>query len=670
MTRPLRIRAAALGLAATLVALSACTDSAPPSGGFRDAGVPAGGFALVAFDSCEDALGGLRAAAKEVVGPYGFFTSGVLTARGGDMRAQADAAGAPPPVAGPGAAEAEAAPGVAPRYSGTNTHEAGVDEPDLVKTDGRRIVTTTGGVLRVVDPATQAVTGKLNLAPDTGPEFGYQATDLLLAGDHALVLVRDSVMAYRATDLAGRPGPGGAAGPRLVLVDLAGAPRVLSTMEVEGSLLDARQVGSTARVVVRSAPRIDFPTLNEANVKERTRVYREAIDRTPLERWLPRITTSAEGVTRPAAVGCDAISRPSVYSGTSLLTILTVDIAAPQLGDGQPVTLVADGETVYSNGPSLYIAADQRWRTMDMRADVLPAPDKAKTEVYKFDTSGPGKPRYVAGGSVPGSLINQYAMSEWEGHLRVATTVEGTFNRDGRPDKPSSSGVYVLRPDGRTLRELGKVTGLGKTERIFAVRFVGPVGYVVTFRQTDPLYTLDLRNPQRPVLKGELKIPGYSAYLHPIDGNRLIGIGQDADAQGRVRGTQVSLFDVADISQPTRVATYTLPGAYSQAEFDPHAFLWWPADRLLVVPLVHQGGQRIAPDGNPAGVALVLRVDGATIREVGELNHPAADSGPVNVAGGQILRSLVVGDTLWTVSDAGLMANRIPDLTPRGFVRY
>jgi hypothetical protein len=589
---------------------------------------------------------------------------------------RAEAAPAAPGAAMDGSRANGSGPGVAPRYSGTNTHEAGVDEPDLVKTDGRRIVTTAGGMLRVVDAATRTVTGKLSLAPDGVREFGYQATDLLLAGDHALVLVRENMIAYgRATDAGAKPvGPTGPAGPRLVLVDLAGDPRVLSTMTVEGSLLDARQVGATARVVVRSAPRINFPALNEADTKDRVRINREAIDRTPLESWLPRITVSANGVTRPTTVGCDAVSRPAVYTGTSLLTILTVDIAATELGDGQPTTLVADGDTVYSNGGSLYIAADQRWRTMGMRADVLPGPGKARTEIYKFDTSTPGRPRYVAGGSVSGNLINQYAMSEWEGHLRVATTVDAAFGRDGREDKPSSSGVHVLRPDGRTLREVGAVTGLGKTERIYAVRFAGPVGYVVTFRQTDPLYTLDLRNPQRPALKGELKIPGYSAYLHPIEGNRLIGIGQDADDGGRVRGTQISLFDVADLSRPTRVATYTLPGAHSQAEFDPHAFLYWPADRLLVVPMVTraegpvEGDSNIAaPVGNPTAVALVLRIDGATIRDVGQLNHPYDTNVPVSP---EIRRSLVIGNTLWTVSDLGLMANTTPGLGPLGFVRF
>src|SRR5690606_24107857 len=152
------------------------------------------------------------------------------------------------------------------------------------------------------------------------------------------------------------------------------------------------------------------------------------------------------------------------------------------------------------------------------------------TEIYKFDTTTT-PPRFVGGGRVPGHLINQYAMSEWDGRLRVAATTEG---RDGGQ---SQSGVYVLAPKDGQLVQVGAVEGLGLGERIYAVRFIGPIGYVVTFRQTDPLYTVDLRDPTAPVVRGALKIPGYSAYLHPVDDTRLIGVGQDATDSGQILGT-------------------------------------------------------------------------------------------------------------------------------------
>jgi uncharacterized secreted protein with C-terminal beta-propeller domain len=187
------------------------------------------------------------------------------------------------------------------------------------------------------------------------------------------------------------------------------------------------------------------------------------------------------------------------------------------------------------------------------------------------------------------------------------------------------------------------------------VRFVGPVGYVVTFRQTDPLYTIDLSDPTHPRVRGSLELTGYSAYLHPVSDTELLGIGRQADAQGHVGGLQVSLFDVSDLDSPSRVATFGLPDSQSTAEFDPHAFLYWPADGLVVVPL-----QMYNQSGTQGGV-LVLRASGSSLSDIGFLSQPASGTFGINVAMA-ISRSLVIGNTLWTVSDGGLMANSLTDL--------
>jgi hypothetical protein len=166
---------------------------------------------------------------------------------------------------------------------------------------------------------------------------------------------------------------------------------------------------------------------------------------------------------------------------------------------------------------------------------------------------------------------------------------------------------------------------------------------------------LDLSDPAKPTVKGELKIPGYSAYLHPADTARLIGVGQDATTQGRVTGTQVSLFDVGDLANPVRLAQYKLAGAYSEAEFEPHAFLYWPADGLIVIPLAGAGrrGQQRRAGGRQhrrAGAA----AGSSGISEVGFLAHPS-QAGAGYAA--PIRRSLIINSTLWTVSDGGLMAS-------------
>ncbi|MFG3685021.1 beta-propeller domain-containing protein [Micromonospora sp. NPDC047740] len=662
-------------LVVSLSLVAGCTAepaAAPP----RDRAVPAGGFRLVAFDSCAEALRQLKTAAKAYVGPWGFGPNGDLRAANGAERAGAPAT----------AKQANPAPGAgAPGYSGTNTHEAGVDEPDLVKTDGKRIVTVNRGKLYVIDPAARRLTGELELVPGADG-FGGAEDSLLLQGDRALVLLREgwawtakpaAAAGGRTAPADGRPVPTSEdlVGPRLIMVDLSGAPKIIGEYRIDGSLVDARQVGTTVRVVVRSAPRLAFPYREKVTDAQRTAANRETIDNATADDWLPRYEITAGGRTSTGRVGCDRVSRPASYSGTSLVTVLSFDLGAATLGAGDPVTVLADGDTVYSNEQRLYVANDQRWRVLPMltRRNTAPDPKDETTEIYQFDTSGEGAPRYLAAATVPGWLINQYAMSEWDGHLRVATTNGRTWG-----DKPdSTSSVYVLRTDGTTLTQVGKVTGLGKGERIHAVRFVGDAGYVVTFRQTDPLYTVDLRDPTAPKVSGELKINGYSAYLHPAGEGQLLGVGQEATDQGRVQGTQLSLFDVSDPAKPTRTAQYHVKQGNSEAEFDPHAFLYWPPERLVVVPLTVYGGavrpgtangqSAAGRPGPPTNVALALRVGDGGFTEVGTVDHPLGTGRPEDLM--PIRRSLMVDGALWTVSDAGLKATDISTMKTLGWLR-
>ncbi|RZU75527.1 putative secreted protein with C-terminal beta-propeller domain [Micromonospora kangleipakensis] len=682
-------RVMGLALVVSLALLCGCTAErvpAPP----RDRGVPAGGFRLVAFDSCAEALQQLKTAAKAYVGPWGFGPNGGIRTFDNGEQAGAPAA-AKRADAGPGgnapAPGDMAAGAAAPSYSGTNTHEAGVDEPDLVKTDGKRIVTVHRGKLYVIDPATRQLTGELKLAPGADG-FGGAEDSLLLQGDRALVLLRErwaGIAKPAVPQGGGRPAPDGGfapvpddiVGPRLVMVDLSGAPKVIGEYRIDGNLVDARQVGMTVRVVVRSAPRLNLPYREQATDEQRTAANREIIDNATADDWLPRYEVTSGGRTSTGRVGCDRVRRPASYSGTSLVTVLSFDLGVATLGAGDPVTVIADGDTVYSNGPRLYVANDQRWRVLPMLTtrNVAPDPKDETTEIYQFDTSGADAPRYVAAASVPGWLINQYAMSEWDGHLRVATTSGRTWGN--KPD--STSSVYVLRADGRSLTQVGKVTGLGKGERIHAVRFVGGTGYVVTFRQTDPLYTVDLRDPTAPKVSGELKINGYSAYLHPAGEGRLLGVGQEASDRGRVQGTQLSLFDVSDPTKPTRIAQYHVKQGHSEAEFDPHAFLYWPAERLVVVPLTVYGTGAVSSPGAvndkkvagspglPTNVAVALRVGDGGFTEVGTVDHTLRTGRPEHLA--PIRRSLVVDGVLWTVSDAGLKATSLSTMKTLGWLR-
>ncbi|WP_025618071.1 beta-propeller domain-containing protein [Salinispora cortesiana] len=622
---------ALLLLAGSVAATRSPAPKTPPAG-------PESPLQLVSFDSCADALTELRAATAAEVHPWGLANSAPQQRVGLELL---DAA----------SATAESKP--AGEHSLTNGYEPGVDEPDLVKTDGQRIVTISQGVLRVVDPTTNRFTGRLDL--NDGPDQRHWAQhDLLLYGDHAVVLTDAAPMVLPAfgpgrEDIAPPPGSSPPTATRFRLVDLSGPPRLLSTYEINGRTLDARQTGSTVRVVVQSHPQVTFPELPAtADDATREEANRAAVADAGIEAWLPAYEWSAGAEHGSGRVDCDRLSRPQTGTGSAVLTVLSFDLTADRLTDGDPVSVAAAADTVYSTGDSLYLAGQRQ-----LAAPPTPGrwPDQtgtSVTDIYQFDTTAAGRPRYVAAGTVPGRLINQYALSQWQGHLRVATTTTGqltattgqdatTTSREAttiprQDERSSESGVHVLRRQGEVLTRTGSVTGLGPGERIYSVRYLGDTAYVVTFRQTDPLYALDLSDHAAPRVTGELKITGYSAYLHPVADGRLLGIGQEADLDGRAEGVQVSLFDVREPAQPLRLDRWHRPDAWSAAEHDPHAFRYDPSTGLLAVPV-------------NAGLRL-LRVSGDTLTDQGEVTHP----------GGFITRSLLVGDTLWTVSDAGLRA--------------
>ncbi|GII90847.1 beta-propeller domain-containing protein [Sinosporangium siamense] len=694
----------AVVLTASTAACSGDQGTFPPATKPGGDTVSLGDVRLVAYSSCDDMLGGIREKAVEHVGPWGFGGPGMFMAETGDVAVSAKAADS---------ARGAGAP-AAPAHSTTNVQEAGVDEPDLVKTDGKRIITVNQGVLRVVDAESKKVTATLNVV---GSDQTYAPADLLVSGDRALVVFAGGGVVLAGAKAKRVP----LSGPHYVTVDLSGQPKVTGSLSAKGMHVDARMVGSTVRLVVRSQPEIDFPQPRPgASQGEMMRRSQEAVRKAPISAWLPSYEIAdASGASRTESVKCEAVSHPENYTGTSLLTVHSLDLAGEAVAATSPIAVAADGDTVYGSAGSLYVASNPRWwfpMPIDpipvdpvppadspdpAQPSLLPAPDKTvtpsesgvapdvaptpdepappsptastpaeetpveETEIHRFDIAQPGAPRYVASGKVAGRLLNQYAMSEHEGHLRIATTI----NENAGPSGPeSSSSVYVLNAD--TLAKVGEVGGLGKDERIYAVRFIGPVGYVVTFRQVDPLYTLDLRDPAAPKVTGELKITGYSAYLHPAGDGRLIGVGQEASTKGRTLGTQISLFDVSDPAKPARLAQYFQKDSGSEAEWDPHAFLYWPESGLAVLPLSSWQENGAAKSG-----ALGLRIQPSGITKLGLVQHPTpkidgsriADTVPVDAT---IRRSLIIGDTLWTVSDLGLKASHASNLDDQAWVPF
>jgi hypothetical protein len=344
--------------------------------------------------------------------------------------------------------------------------------------------------------------------------------------------------------------------------------------------------------------------------------------------------------------------------------VLTLDLArGMRISDSDAV--MTNGDLVYASTTSLYVAT-QRWFD-ETAAPTAQQLDRISTRIHRFDISDPLATTYRASGTVPGVLLNQFSMSEMDGRLRVASTDQPPW-WSGPDAGEAESLVTVLEQEGNVLSRVGQVGGLGRGERIYAVRFLGDRGYVVTFRRTDPLYVVDLANPRSPVVKGELKIPGYSAYLHPAGGDLLIGVGQDATPEGRVTGTQVSLFDVSDPARPQRLQQLTLGAGWSEAESDHHAFLFWARTGLLVLPVMSYG--RIDPQSGaspaPFTGAVGIRVAREALTEIGRIEHPASSP----YYGQSLRRSLIVGGSVLTLSDGGVKASALDTLADRAWVPF
>ncbi|MCW2958613.1 MAG: benzoate transporter [Solirubrobacterales bacterium] len=629
---------------------------------------------LPAFDSCKALLTYAQAGALRARGTPGVplraagdplvITRPVAVPQdsaGGSTEGGPISPGAPVPSAAPSAPSNSGGDAGTPSFSTTNNQEDGVDEPDAVKTDGRRVYVVTDRTLRIIDVAGAVPRIVGTLALDGS---GHQ---LLLRGKRLLVSASASggVGAYARQAQAPMPAPSPPIAPGVAVgygqtllteVDVSdpAAPRVARAMTVDGDFVGARLNGGTARVIVGSAP--------DPIVATETRSLRQAVAATTTARFVPRtvLRSAISGRTfrRPIAQ-CDQVRHPRSFSGTGLLTVMTVDLDRGLYSVDRDAVM-AGAQTVYGSAGSIYVASHRYSAAVE---DGTGIPAAASTEIHRFDASREGITAYRATGQVPGFVLNQYSLSEYGGRLRVATTKEPLwFPGATGEETQSSSAVTVLEERDGRLATIGQVDGLGKGERVYAVRFVGDAGYVVTFRQIDPLYVVDLSTPTAPRVRGELKITGYSAYLHPLGDDLLLGVGQEATEAGRRAGAQVSLFDVSDPTAPRRLSAKLLGQGSSSAEFDPHAFLYWAPTKLAVLPLSTYDSEKGLPMTGAVGLH-VTRADGIT--DAGQIVHqlPGDQQAPID-------RSLVIGGSLYTLSYAGLGRNDLGTLAPDGFTAF
>ena len=546
-----------------------------------------------------------------------------------------------PPMDMPGDAPA----GAGVEFSGTNVQVAGVDEPDIVKTDGRRIITVSQNVLTVVDVTGDAPTVVGHVLLDEAPDG-----ELLLHGDRALAIRNDSGSIRPATEV----GEGGLVQPEIVVIDevlLDGVPHRGRTLRIEGRYVSSRSIGGTARIVVNSIPGDPgfVRPLNRAGIPIARDANRQVVEQTTLSDWLPDYTlTDAAGSVLEQTerlLACDRVHVPNTFGGFGTSSVLTVDLDEPLAPDAGAATFAA-AETVYATPENLYVATSAWVPSTALSGSEITgaAGERYATSIHKFSLRTDGPAGYEASGSIRGHLLNQFALHERDDHLFVAVT-EGPPRRF----RGTASRIVALRQQGDALVEVGAVGDLGRDERIFAVRYIADRAYVVTFREIDPLYIIDLSDPTRLAVLGELKIPGFSSYLHPIGDGLLIGVGRDITPGGWDRGLKISLFDISDATNPRELDAWTLDDARTEVGVNHRSFLWWGPERLMVLPVFPRWSN--APSG--ALAFEVTRSGGLT--ELGLIEHgPARNE--------RVRRSLVIGEDLWTMSASLLQRNDIETL--------
>lgn len=498
----------------------------------------------------------------------------------------------------------------------TNNQVAGVDEADAMKQVGDYLYTLGTQTFNIVKswPATDlAVLGSVKLP--------YVPESMLLTQQHAMVFAANA--------------PIGAFGPtmpadqetRWTLIDISNpqSPSKIRDDHRSGMLRTARQIGDWFYLVVETSPQLPpryQSYLNLYDTQERKSVaavdslihQQLATNEKELASWTLENWIGVAATLR--ANDCQSLYRPSAGAALAITQIIASN---PATQEEKTVALTAHADEVYASTDSLYLT--NRFYGGE---------EGPFTFIHKFSIDVPGAPAYVASGRIGGTVLNQFAFDEYQEHLRVAVTdVDSQFQSVNR--------VVVLHVQDRSLAEVGRTPDLAQDERIYSVRFEGDKGYMVTFRQVDPLFTLDLSDPAHPEVRGELKIPGVSTYLHNIGNDQLIGVGRE---NGYLK---FSLFDVSDFAAPVELDNLLLQG-WTDVEWDHHAFAYAPWRQTLAVTRNSYSNR---------GISLV-QVANNTVKQLKFIAAPQDDSGWMYNSNS--LRSAFRENVFYSLSSSGVNA--------------
>ena len=557
-------------------------------------------------------------------------------------------------------ASAESSWGTEVDYSETNIQVEGVDEPDVVKTDGTYLYIVSDGklfIIKAYPPEDAKVLSEISMKDD------IYISNIFINNDHLIAFGKSNRYPIDYEESENNWYGWGRISTTIVnIYDVSDRenPELVKDVEFDGNYFDSRMIGDWVYIIATEYTR-NIYYLDEGN---------ETIN-------IPEITI--DDVTKK--IPADHIYFANTSDTLNTMTyVITINVDDGEVN--QKSFILGRSQDMFVSKDNIFLTyTHHQYRRVQPLLGTSYEENNMHTIIHKISINE-GEVAHIAQGNVPGQILNQFSMDEYDGYFRIATTISGYSNNVDT----STNNMFVLNSD---LEIVGRLEGVAPGESIYSVRFMGQKAYMVTFRHIDPLFVIDLKDPTNPKILGKLKIPGYSDYLHPIDENHLIGIGKEVDAsvdadkihtEGAVyytaiQGVKISIFDVSDVGNPIELHKVVIGdrGTESPATSDHKAFLFDKEKELLVIPLLVaelKEGQDKSERGDyvfQGSYVYDLSVkNGINLR--GRVTHiddleEYSKSGYYFRSSSAISRYLYIGNVLYTISNNMIKMNNLEDLS-------
>lgn len=544
-------------------------------------------------------------------------------------------------------------------YSDTNVQVAGVDEPDTIKTDGTYLYLITQGKIHIVlaYPSNNATILSTIL-------FDSYSPGNIFIKDNHLIVLGQKTYCYPSNETVVYPSISYQSHQTVIKIyDVSdhSNPKELTTIEMDGTYFDARLIGEKVYIVT-----FDYlydlysqSDENQTNILPKIVIDNKTRYLEPADIYYVDMSESMDTTTHVAVIN-----------------VKDLDIT-------QKSFIIGCSQTLYVSYDYIYLASNHyQFYPKNL---IAPSLNNDSTIIHKISIKNDDI-AYIAQGEVPGRILNQFSMDEYNGNFRIATTIGQVWDTKSQ----STNNIYIL---DEALKQIGSITDIAPGEKIYSARFIGEKAYLVTFKKVDPFFVIDLSDPTNPEILGALKIPGYSDYLHPYDEDHIIGIGKDtvealeSEKSRRsldfawYQGVKLALFDVTDVTDPQELAKIVIGdrGTTSPVLYDHKAFLFDRSKQLLVIPIsLYEIDEEIKneSDGYTGDLRGCFTFQGAYVYRLslehgfeyqGRITHlteediEKAGFYPSNDA--SIKRTLYIEENLYTISNSMIKIHDLNSLT-------